>query len=95
MVDDEILDWMRRVHQITTWAASVCTGTLIGRGCHFERIVGDSLVDEPLVQDGRAANHGRKAQADKRIVQARKVVTAAGVSAWIDLALWLPGQIGS
>src|ERR1700753_788715 len=29
MVDDEVLDWLRRVHQTTTWTASVCTGALI------------------------------------------------------------------
>src|SRR5262249_36863064 len=29
MVDDEILDWLRRVHETTTWTASVCTGSLI------------------------------------------------------------------
>src|SRR5689334_65017 len=29
MVDDEVLDWLRRVHQTTIWTVSVCTGALI------------------------------------------------------------------
>src|SRR4051812_43982066 len=29
MVDDEVLDWLRKVHEVTTWTTSVCTGTLI------------------------------------------------------------------
>jgi putative intracellular protease/amidase len=29
MVDDEVLDWLRKVHEATTWTASVCTGALI------------------------------------------------------------------
>jgi putative intracellular protease/amidase len=29
MVDDEVLDWLRKVHEATTWTASVSTGTLI------------------------------------------------------------------
>src|SRR5580765_5753083 len=29
MVDDEVLDWLRKVHETTTWTASVCTGSLI------------------------------------------------------------------
>jgi putative intracellular protease/amidase len=29
MVDDEVLDWLRRVHETTTWTASDCSGSLI------------------------------------------------------------------
>jgi putative intracellular protease/amidase len=29
MVDDEVLNWLCRVHETTTWTASVCTGSLI------------------------------------------------------------------
>jgi transcriptional regulator GlxA family with amidase domain len=36
---------------------------------------------------------GAKPQAEERIVRSGKVVTAAGVSAGIDLALWLAAEI--
>ena len=29
MVDDEVLDWLRTVHQTVAWTTSVCTGALI------------------------------------------------------------------
>ena len=45
-----------------------------------------------LVQPGLAAM-GAKAQRGQRIVDAGKVVTAAGVSSGIDLGLWLVGEI--
>jgi DJ-1/PfpI family len=56
MVDDDILDWLRRVHRTPSWTVSVCTGAL-GSGGYLER----STRDDALVQDGRAAvrNPGR------------------------------------
>jgi transcriptional regulator GlxA family with amidase domain len=36
---------------------------------------------------------GAKPQPNERVVRAGKVVTSAGVSAGIDLALWLAGEI--
>jgi transcriptional regulator GlxA family with amidase domain len=36
---------------------------------------------------------GAKPRPDERIVRTGKIVTAAGVSAGIDLALWLAGEI--
>ncbi|HVV43822.1 MAG TPA: DJ-1/PfpI family protein [Bryobacteraceae bacterium] len=29
MVDDDVLEWLRKVHQTTAWTTSVCTGALI------------------------------------------------------------------
>jgi len=90
MVDDEILDWLRKVHQTTMWTVSVCTGALI-------------LGAAGLLKGLPATTHwykmgvlrimGAKPQPEERIVQSGKVATAAGVSAGIDLALWLAGEI--
>jgi transcriptional regulator GlxA family with amidase domain len=90
MVDDEVLDWLRQVHETTTWTASVCTGALI-------------LAAAGILKGVPATTHwykmgvlkimGAKPQPDERIVRSGKIVTAAGVSAGIDLALWLAGEI--
>ncbi len=90
MVDDEVLDWLRKVHKTTAWTASVCTGALI-------------LGSAGILKGLPATTHwykmgvlkimGAKPQPDERIVQSGKIVTAAGVSAGIDLALWLTGEI--
>lgn len=90
MVDDEVLSWLRQVHQTTKWTASVCTGSLI-------------LGAAGLLKGLPATTHwykmgvlrimGATPRPNERIVQSGKIVTAAGVSAGIDLALWLAGEI--
>jgi transcriptional regulator GlxA family with amidase domain len=90
MVNDEVLGWLRRVHETTSWTTSVCSGALI-------------LGAAGLLKGLPATTHwykmgvlsimGAKPQPDQRIVPAGKIVTAAGVSAGIDLALWLAGEV--
>ena len=90
MVDDEVLDWLRKVHEATTWTASVCTGALILGAAGI-------LKGLPAVTHwykmGVLRIMGAKPQPDERIVRSGKVITSAGVSAGIDLALWLAGEI--
>ena len=90
MVDDDVLEWLRGVHKTTKWTTSVCTGALI-------------LGAAGILKGLPATTHwykmrvlkimGAKPQPDQRIVHAGKIHTAAGVSAGIDLALWLAGEI--
>lgn len=86
MVDDEVLDWIRKVHQTTTWTTSVCTGALILGAAGI-------LKGEPAVTHwykmGVLKIMGAKPQPAERLVQSGKIVTSAGVSAGIDMALWL------
>jgi transcriptional regulator GlxA family with amidase domain len=90
--DDKLLDWLRRAHQGTTWTASVCSGSVI-------------LAAAGLLEGKRATSHWAAVQllwtfgavpvTDERIVQSGdRIVTCAGVSAGIDLGLWLAGRIG-
>jgi transcriptional regulator GlxA family with amidase domain len=90
MVDDDILTWLREVHKTTTWTASVCTGSLILGAAGILKGVPATSHWYKL---GVLRMMGAKPQADERIVRSGKTVTAAGVSAGIDLALWLAGQI--
>jgi transcriptional regulator GlxA family with amidase domain len=89
--DEKMLDWVRRAHETATWTASVCSGSII-------------LAAAGLLEGKRATSHwaaltalkalGVKAVGDERIVHEGDIVTCAGVSAGIDLGLWLAGQIG-
>ncbi|MGV0644563.1 DJ-1/PfpI family protein [Mycolicibacterium sp. XJ879] len=89
--DEKVLDWVRRVHETSTWTTSVCSGSVI-------------LAAAGLLEGRRATSHwmalqtlkafGVEPVGDQRIVREGKIVTAAGVSAGIDLAMWLCGQIG-
>jgi transcriptional regulator GlxA family with amidase domain len=86
--DAEVLDWLRRVDGETKWTTSVCTGSLL-------------LGAAGLLEGRRATSHWlslerlRKYGAEPvggRYVEDGKVITAAGVSAGIDMALHLVGR---
>lgn len=90
MVDDEVLDWLRKVHQTTKWTASVCTGALILGAAGI--LKGQSATTH-WYKLGALRIMGAKPMPGERVVRSGKIVTAAGVSAGIDLALWLAGEI--
>ena len=90
MVDDEILDWLRRVHETTTWTSSVCTGAYI---LGAAGILKGLPATSHWYKQGVLRIMGASPRPDERIVRSGKVVTAAGVSAGIDLALWLAAEI--
>ena len=90
MVDDDVLDWLRKVHETTTWTTSVCTGALI---LGAAGILKGSAATTHWYKMGVLKILGAKPKPEERIVQSGKIVTAAGVSSGIDLALWLAGEI--
>jgi transcriptional regulator GlxA family with amidase domain len=84
-----VLDWLRAAHETTTWTTSVCTGSLI-------------LAAAGVLDGRRATSHWLALDAlrelgaepvPERVVQDGKIVTAAGVSAGIDMALTLVDSI--
>lgn len=88
--DERVLDWLRAAHATSTWTTSVCSGSLV-------------LAAAGLLEGKRATSHwiclpmlrafGVTPVADERIVHEGRVVTAAGVSAGVDMGLWLVGQV--
>jgi transcriptional regulator GlxA family with amidase domain len=88
--DEKLLDWVRTAHRTATWTTSVCSGSVI-------------LAAAGLLDGKRATSHwavlallktlGVNAVGDERVVHEGNIVSSAGVSAGIDLALWLAGQI--
>jgi len=86
--DEELLSWLREIDRTTTWTTSVCTGSLLlGAAGLLEgrRASGHWLFLEPLREYGAEPVGGR-------YVEDGKVITAAGVSAGIDMALYLVGR---
>ena len=88
MQDEAVLSWLRRIDEGTKWTTSVCTGSLV-------------LGAAGLLEGKRATSHWAFLEqlgelgADPvggRFVQDGKLVTAAGVSAGIDMALHLVGR---
>ena len=86
--DRELLAWLREIDRTTTWTTSVCTGSLLlGAAGLLERrrATGHWLHLERLREYGADPVGGR-------YVEDGKVITAAGVSAGIDMALYLVGR---
>jgi transcriptional regulator GlxA family with amidase domain len=86
--DEEVLAWLRRLDQGSTWTTSVCTGSLLlGAAGLLEgrRATGHWLFLEQLREYGAEPVRGR-------YVEDGKLITAAGVSAGIDMALYLVGR---
>jgi transcriptional regulator GlxA family with amidase domain len=83
--DDRVVQWLRQVHPRTTWTTSVCTGSLY-------------LAAAGILDGLDATTHWAWADqlerlgaryTEQRVVEQGKVITAAGVSSGIDMALTL------
>jgi putative intracellular protease/amidase len=85
-----VLDWVRTVHETTSWTTSVCTGSLVLAAAGLlngKRATSHWLALEQLARLGARP-------VSERVVFDGKIVTAAGVSAGIDMALSLAARIG-
>jgi len=89
MEDGPVHEWLRAAHETSRWTTSVCTGSLI-------------LAAAGLLDGRRATSHwlaleelGRLGAEPiaERVVFDGKLVTAAGVSAGIDMALALAARV--
>jgi putative intracellular protease/amidase len=89
MSDETILSWVRGAHETSDWTTSVCTGSLILAAAGI--LDGLEATTHWLVLDA-LRTHGATPVA-RRVVQQGKVITAAGVSSGIDMALTLAAQI--
>ncbi|MEU6582954.1 DJ-1/PfpI family protein [Nocardia sp. NPDC046763] len=90
MANRELIEWLRAVHPNTQWTTSVCSGALILAAADILR--GHPATTHWAAQPALAA-FGAESRPHDRIVHSGKIVTAAGVSAGIDLGLWLVGRI--
>jgi putative intracellular protease/amidase len=89
MEDPRMLDWVRRVHEGTQWTTSVCTGSLVLGAAGL--LDGLEATTHWAAMD-ILARLGAK-PTGRRVVEQGKIVTAAGVSSGIDMALFLAGRI--
>ncbi len=87
--DDHLVEWLRRVHPTTMWTTSVCTGALY-------------LAAAGILDGMDATTHWARREklealgaryTEQRVVERGKVMTAAGVSSGIDMALTLMGRM--
>jgi transcriptional regulator GlxA family with amidase domain len=82
---EPLLDWLRGVHETSTWTTSVCTGSLLLAAAGL--LDGTPATTHWLYRD-QLGELGADPVPD-RVVQEGKILTAAGVSSGIDMALRL------
>jgi putative intracellular protease/amidase len=87
--EDAVTEWVRAIDATTTWTTSVCTGSLV-------------LGAAGLLQGKRATTHWAvldmlrnfgATPVSERVVEEGKIITAAGVSSGIDMALRLASYL--
>ncbi len=83
--DERVLAWLRQAHATSQWTTSVCTGALTLASAGILR--GVEATTHWLVRDDLRA-FGAIPVTD-RVVARGKIITSAGVSAGIDMALHL------
>ncbi len=89
MKNEKVLRWIKEIDKTTKWTTSVCTGSMI-------------LASAGLLTGLKATSHWKPINLLKdfgvtpvreRVVEQGKYITAAGVSAGIDMALYLVNKI--
>ena len=87
-----LVDWLAAAAGPCTWVTSVCTGSALlyraglAAGCEITTHWG-------YVEALRELAPEAKVRDDVRFVRDGRVVTSAGVSAGIDMSLWLVGEL--
>jgi transcriptional regulator GlxA family with amidase domain len=90
MADTPLIQWLTKVHQTSRYTLSVCSGALILGAAGI--LKGQAATTHWIAQ-GMLSQFGAEAKREKRVVQSGKIITAAGVSAGIDLALFVVGEL--
>jgi len=89
MKDKKVLNWIRKMNETTQKTVTVCTGSII-------------LAATGLLKDKKATSHWKPINllsefgaipTRERIIEEGKFITAAGVSAGIDMAIYLVNQL--
>lgn len=90
MADKKLLAWLRQVHSTSQLTLSVCSGALVLAAAGI--LEGHPATTHWMAQDALKL-YGCTPQPGERIVRSGKIITGAGVSAGIDLALFVVGEL--
>ena len=87
--DQHLLEWIQIAHASSQWTTSVCTGALLlGAAGILKGLTATTHWAAQATLESYGATY-----LPERFVRNGKIITAAGVSAGIDMALYLAGEI--
>ena len=89
MRDEALLEWLRAAHATSAWTTSVCTGALLLAAAGILEGLEATTYWTELETLSR---YGAR-PVSRRVVEDGKVITAAGVSSGIDMALTLAARL--
>ncbi len=90
--NEALLAWIAKIAAGCEWITSVCTGAMLLTAAGPAR--GKRVTTHwGFIETLRARGEAKEVLEHIRYVRDGNVVTAAGVSAGIDMALWLTGQM--
>ncbi len=87
--NEKLLDWIRAIDATTTFTTSVCTGSVLLAAAGL--LTGKAATSHWAAME-RLRGYGA-IPTGRRVVEEGKIVTAAGVSSGIDMALMLAARI--
>lgn len=95
LANPKMLDFLRKQASDAVWVTSVCTGSAVleAAGLTTGKRITTHWGYLPTLRE--TAGEGSEVLENVRYVRDGQLVTAAGVSAGIDMALWLVGEIYS
>jgi transcriptional regulator GlxA family with amidase domain len=91
MANPAVMDWIRNVAAGAEWITSVCTGAFLVRAAGVSR--GRRVATERALENELERLGDITVVRDARYVVDGNLVSSQGVSAGIDMALWLVGRI--
>jgi transcriptional regulator GlxA family with amidase domain len=87
--DERLVGWIRRAHETSDWTTSVCTGSeLLGAAGLLDGLQATTYWNDMPMLRGYGA-----VPTERRVVEQGKIITAAGVSSGIDMALTLVARM--
>jgi transcriptional regulator GlxA family with amidase domain len=86
-----LLDWIKQAAAACTWVTSVCTGSMLLEAAGV--IDGRNVTTHWAMIETFREKKSVTVLDSRRYVRDGNVVTAAGVSAGIDMSLWVVGQL--
>ena len=88
----KLVDWLAQTAPRCTWVTSVCTGSLL-LGAAGQIDQKKVTTHWGFIDSLRKAFPNTEVVSDARFVRDGQLVTSAGVSAGIDMSMWLLGEI--